>query len=170
MSCSKWLFQYPNDILVETGSGGGGGIQYALRYGFKHIHSIEIDESKHKYCINLFKNNTNVHLYLGDSIEVLPNILEKINGKATFLLDAHIMELKEVHGKVICPILQELNMIINHSKKIAVKHSILVDDAKYFNGKTQSFGNITIDDIRKAVLDVDSSYTVAVNGRMVVVK
>jgi hypothetical protein len=75
MSCAKWLCNYPNKILVETGSGGGGGIQYALSYGFKEIHSIEINKNSHDGCVKLFANKPNVHLYLGDSLSVLPEIL-----------------------------------------------------------------------------------------------
>lgn len=169
MSCSKWLNSYPNDILVETGSGGGGGINHALKYGFKEIHSIEIDAKKHELCIKLFNNNSKVNLYLGDSIDILPKILDKIKAKTTFLLDAHIMDLKECHGKAICPVLQELRMIIAHSKKYGIKHSILVDDLKFFNGSTESFDNIKLDDIKQTVLSIDSSYSVTASRRMIVI-
>ena len=167
MSCGKWLVQYPNDILVETGSGLGGGIQYALRYGFKQIHSIEIDPNRHQFCEKLFRKNPEVHLYLGDSIETLPKILDGINQKATFLLDAHIMQLSEVHGKVICPILQELTLIIGHAKKLGIKHSILIDDAKLFNGSTESFDNIKSESIKQAILELDATYTVSINKRTI---
>ena len=158
MSCGKWLFQYPNDILVETGSGGGGGIRYALQYGFKEIHSVEINKAYHDVCVSVFKDNPNVHLYLGDSIAVLPQILSKISTQATFLLDAHVMSLDQVHGKTVCPILEELKTIVAHSKSLGIKHSLLIDDVKLFNGLVDSFDRIKISDIEKVVYDIDPSY------------
>ena len=165
MSCAKWLFQYPNDILVETGTGGGGGVQFALKYGFKEVYSIEIDKAKYDYCVGLFKNNKNVYLYCGDSVEILPQILSKIKTKATFLLDAHVSDAKQVHGSFICPVLEELKTIVSHSKNLGVRHSILVDDANFFSGSFAPFGNIKISDIKKAITDIDSSYVITVGKR-----
>ena len=158
MSCGKWLHQYPNDILVETGSGLGGGIKYAISYKFKTIYSVEINKKNYDFCVNLFKDYSNVHLYHGDSLVILPQILEQIKTKATFLLDAHVMSLEEVHGKSLCPILEELKMIINHAKGLGVKHSLLIDDAKLFNGMVESFARIKIADIQKVVSDLDPTY------------
>ena len=167
MSCAKWLFQYPNDILIETGSGGGGGIQYALRYGFKEIHSVEINKKNYDYCVNLFKTNKNVNLYFGDSLDVLPKILAKIKTKATFLLDAHIADIKQIHGKKICPILEELKMIVNHSKMYNFRHSILVDDSRFFSGAVEFFGNINLSDIEKTVMDIDPTYIYKIGKKSV---
>lgn len=167
MSCGKWLFQYPNDILVETGSGLGGGIQYAITAGFKEIHSIEINKNNHDYCVKVFCNNKNIHLYLGDSIDVLPQILSKIKTKATFLLDAHVMSVADIHGKFLCPVLEELKMIILHSKELGIKHSVLIDDLKLFNGMVESFGNIKVSDIKKIVDDLDPSYTFHVGKKSI---
>jgi hypothetical protein len=167
MSCGKWLFQYPNNILVETGSGGGGGIKHALLANFKEVHSIEINKNSHELCCKIFEKNSNVHLYCGDSLDILPKILSDLKDKATFLLDAHIMSLTEVHGKKICPILEELKMIINHSNSIGSRHSILIDDAKLFNGGVQTFENIKILDINKVVFDIDPSYISRVHRKYI---
>jgi hypothetical protein len=158
MSCSKWLFQYPNDIFVETGSGTGGGIQSALKYGFKEIHSIEINKQSYDYCVKLFINNNNVNLYLGDSMVILPQILSNIKAKATFLLDAHVMDVNQTHGKELCPVLEELKIIIMHSKNLGVKHSILIDDLKLFNGAVKSFNCIKVSDIKGIIDGLDPNY------------
>ena len=167
MSCGKWLFQYPNDVLVETGSGGGGGIRYALKYGFKEIHSIEINKAYYDVCVNAFRNNPNVFLYLGDSLSLLPQILLEIKGKSTFLLDAHVMDVKSIHGQEICPILKELRLILNHAKQLGVRHSILIDDIKLFSGSVEAFGYIKYTDIEKTIKDIDPSYTVKGWKRMI---
>lgn len=168
MSCSKWLFQYLNDVFVETGSGGGGGIQNALKYGFKEIHSIEINKQSYNHCVRLFSNNKNVNLYLGDSADMLPQILSKIKAKATFLLDAHVMDINQTHGKLICPVLEELRMIITHSKGLGIKHSILIDDLKLFNGEVKSFNCIKVSDIKDLVGGLDSTYRFSVGKRHIV--
>jgi hypothetical protein len=160
MSCGKWLFKCPKEILVETGSGGGGGIQYALRYGFKKIYSVEIDKAKYDLCSKIFKLNKDVHLYCGDSIKVLPKILENINSKATFLLDAHVSDVKQLHGDMVCPIIEELRIILNHAKELKVKHSIFIDDLQYFNGKCEAFGKIKASDIKKEITKIDPSYVI----------
>lgn len=160
MSCSKWLFQHPNDIFIETGSGAGGGIDHSILYGFKEIHSIEIDKSKYDYCVKKYAKNKSVHLYCGDSMVVLPKILSNIKTKATFLLDAHVMNVNQLHGEKVCPVLEELKIIIAHSKKIGCKHSILIDDAKFFNGSFDAFGHISLSDIKKLVGELDSSYVI----------
>jgi len=164
MSCSKWLFQYPNDIFVETGSGHGGGIQSALKYGFKEIHSIEINKESYDFCVGFF-NNKNLHLYLGDSLVILPQILANIKTKATFLLDAHVGRMNQEHGELICPVLEELKMIIGHSKILGIKHSILIDDVRFFSGKVDFFSYISVSDIKNLVDSLDSTYKFSVGRK-----
>jgi len=158
MSCSKWLFQYPNEIFIETGSGRGGGISHAIGYGFKKIYSMEINKSYYDICVNKFKDNINIKLYNGDCLDILPKILEEINQSATFLLDAHVMNIDSLSGKKICPILEELTIILNNSKDKEYKHKIIVDDVKYFNGQFAPFGNFSVEDIRKHVEGIDKRY------------
>ena len=167
MSCSKWLFQQPNDIFVETGSGSGGGIDNALKYGFKEIHSIEINKQLYQYCLRKYKGNIKVNLYCGDSIEILPKILAKIDKKTTFLLDAHVMDVSTLHGKIICPVLEEIKMIITHAQSLKIKHSILVDDVKFFNGKVKAFGCIRVEDIKDVVDSIDSTYAFNVGRKSI---
>ncbi|MEK6832818.1 MAG: hypothetical protein AABY32_02130 [Nanoarchaeota archaeon] len=144
MSCSKHLNKFPNDIFIETGSLVGKGIKNALKYGFKEIHSIEILKTNYDICVKLFKDDKRVNLYLGDSAETLPYVLKNIKNKVTFLLDAHGPCFK-------CPILKELKIILDHSNLIGVKHTIIIDDAKYFNGKREDFGFLNIADVKEIV-------------------
>jgi hypothetical protein len=51
---------------IETGSYLGHGIKHVLNT-YKHIHSIELSEKWYEYNVKQFENNTNVHMYLGDS-------------------------------------------------------------------------------------------------------
>ena len=168
MSCSKYLLNYMSKILVETGSGKGGGIKTAINIGFKEVYSIEIDKDRYNICVHKFRNHPNVHLYLGSSVDLLPLVLEKINEKATFLLDAHVMSKDETYdANYICPLLVELELILEHGIANRVKHSILIDDTKLFNGATASFDNITLADIDHARMNIDPSMTLSANRRFI---
>lgn len=147
MSCSQYLNLYPNTILIETGSGNGTGIKRALGAGFQEVHSIEIDPARYAVCLKKFVKNSKVHLYLGDSAVILPKILENIVEPCTILLDAHIMEMTEIHAEILCPVIQELKMVCDHGKLHNIKHKILIDDIGYFNGSFKSFGCINLNDL-----------------------
>jgi len=171
MSCYKTLSSLvKGNILVETGSGKGKGIQVALDSGATTVYSVEIDTERYSNCFNRFKSliPTKVTLYHGDSINILPDILKQINSKAVFLLDAHIMDEKKTHSETMCPILKEIELVLEHGKKIGAKHVLIIDDKKLFNGKTKTFDNIKIDDIKSKILSYDSTYKIAVNRREIV--
>ena len=56
-------------------------------------------------------------------------------------------------------------MVISHSKRLGIKHSVLIDDVKLFNGKTEAFDNIKIDNIKNLITELDNSYSVSAEGR-----
>lgn len=166
MSIGYVLKYFKNDILVETGSQVGKAISMALNYGFKEIHSIEINPSCYEICKKKFAKQENVYLYLGDSVDVLPVVLEKINQKTTFLLDAHLNSMDcKYKGKIICPIFQEIDCIFAHNKKYNLRHDILIDDRKYFNGKIDYFENIKEADLINKIKAFDEKYNIRIIGR-----
>jgi hypothetical protein len=90
MSATKGLFKkFANPIFIETGSNWGFGIQQALDEGFPVVYSIEIVDELFAHCFTEFRKNKNVHLYFGDCVTILPEILNEVNEPATFWLDAH---------------------------------------------------------------------------------
>ena len=94
------LFEkYVNPIFVETGTYKGDSVQEALDVGFKKVYTIELDDGRYEKCVKRFANNPNVHLYHGDTLEILPKVLELVDERATFWLDAHIT--RGVFGKLI---------------------------------------------------------------------
>lgn len=160
MSCSWALKDFPNSIMIETGSCMGDGVATALNLGFTKIYSIEIDRHRHDYCVSRFKNNLNVRLYLGDSIDVLPDILRNIHESCTFLLDAHISKLDQLHGKLICPLLEEIKIIAKHGLENKIRHKLIIDDKKFLNGMNESFNNLTVKDVEKILFETDSAYKI----------
>jgi hypothetical protein len=104
--------------FVETGTHLGHGVQYALDHGFEQILSCEFMEDRYQHCMDRFSDNDNVSLYCGNSLECMPKMLESIDDKACFWLDAHW----EGGG---VPTFEELEMIKNHPIK---NHTIIIDD------------------------------------------
>jgi hypothetical protein len=112
------------DVFIETGTFQGAGITLAIEAGFTEIHSIDI---KPQIPSNYQHGLENIHLYIGDSAEVLEGLLPKLKGrKIMFWLDAHsqIMEGEEENF----PLLRELLVIRESKLKNA---TFLIDDFLY---------------------------------------
>lgn len=123
--------RYLNNWFVETGSHMGDGIQMALDAGFKSVFSIELTKEYYDHCIKRFQNIQGVALFLGDSVEKLPEVIESIWGPATFWLDGHWdICAEETRGILDFPLLKELDIIASHPIK---NHTIIIDDVRLFN-------------------------------------
>jgi len=123
------LSKYISDVFIETGTYKGQTVEIALNLGFKEIYSLELNSKLYKKARRKFKKNKNVFLFEGDSITMLPEVLEKISAPATFWLDAHESGPGLPGGKVLYPILEELKIVAGHFVKT---HTIMVDDRRIF--------------------------------------
>ena len=81
--------KYNLDIYIETGTGSGQCLDYALQYKFDSFHSVEINLNLFSEAIYKYKTNVNCYIYKGNSFTVLPDILNCINSNVLFWLDAH---------------------------------------------------------------------------------
>jgi hypothetical protein len=117
------------EILIETGTLFGDTIA-ATRRHFSDIYSIELSPELHARAKQRFANDPNVHLLLGDSGEVLKDILAEILRPPLFWLDAHYSGGPTVRGKEDTPIVQELETILALSPDCVA----LIDDARLFDG------------------------------------
>jgi hypothetical protein len=70
---------------------------------------------------------------LGSSVDVLPTILDQLEGPALFWLNAHPKpgDAENVKSGEI-PALREVELILHH--RDAADHVILIDDARFFTG------------------------------------
>ena len=85
-----YISSYELDNFVETGTGKGVGLLYALHFNFKKFFSIEIMEELHKQNLMRFSSEDRVSLYLGDSFDGLKEYCYQFPGNRTlFWLDAH---------------------------------------------------------------------------------
>jgi len=145
------LGKYKTDIFVETGTHLGGGITTALFVGFKDIYSIEIDLNKYNKIKDLLKYNESVHLYLGDSKDILPKLLSNLSKeRITFFLDAHSDDYN--------PLLYELYIIKNSPRN---DHIILIDDRRMMgNQNYQCWKYITEEDVIKTLKEINPNYNI----------
>ena len=85
------LLEYKTPAMrtfVETGTEFGATIE-GVRGSFDAIHSIEFDEVLFRRATEKFAADQNIHLYRGDSAEVISQVLRQVNAPALFWLDAH---------------------------------------------------------------------------------
>ena len=154
ITTSEVFQKYPNKIFIESGSYRGNGIQNALDAGFQEIYSIELAPHLHEYCCARFANNPHVHLYLGDSSELLTPILADINEPVTFWLDGHYSSGDTAKGSSNTPILVELASIAEHHIHT---HTILIDDVRQFG--QMEFDYINQEMIIQALMNINPEYT-----------
>ena len=154
------LFErYVNPIFIETGTYIGDSVQEALDVGFERVYTIELDEARFKRCVERFADNPNVHLFQGDTLDILPKILELVDKRATFWLDAHIT--RGTVGKLKCPIVEEVKLISTHAIK---NHTILMDDRRLLG--SNRFGKVHEKDIIKAIKNLNPNYDISYEDGM----
>ena len=143
-----------NRTFIETGSYYGDGIQKALDAGFENIISIEITPKYYELCKEKFKDYPNVKIILGDTVNVLPEILKNTTEACTIWVDAHYTEPSTNFGTKWCPLMEELENLKNG----LIPHTILIDDLRVWTEKKYDFN---IEDIKKAVLEINPNYTIS---------
>ena len=143
--------------LIETGTYHGHTIEN-LKECFDEIHSIEIDSDLYDFCKTRLKNDANIHLHLGDSSKVLPEVLDNIKEPCLFWLDAHQCQGEDIGQEAATmPIWDEIKTIMTHPVK---NHCVLIDDMRGFDVDhlteyLQSFGPSKVevkDDIMRVML------------------
>jgi len=118
-------------IFVETGTYYGETLS-ALRGSFDDLYSIELSEDFYRRATKRFRGDSKIHLWQGDSGEVLTEVLKLVDMPALFWLDGHYSGEPTAIGAEMTPIFRELKQI--SEQPLQDKHLIVVDDARLFNG------------------------------------
>jgi len=161
LTLTKNIFnEYKNDyrIFVETGTYKGGSVELALECGFEKIYTIDISTQNKFECESKFVNqikNKQVELLFGDTIDILPNLIDRLNEPSLFWLDAHFDVHSDICGKFNCPIIQELNIIKTSKIKL---HTIMIDDLRIFKKQTDWGVGIYIENILEKLKEINTSY------------
>ncbi|PIR43755.1 hypothetical protein COV24_01205 [candidate division WWE3 bacterium CG10_big_fil_rev_8_21_14_0_10_32_10] len=128
---------------------------------FNKIISIELGTDLYKRAKKRFKDNKNITIVQGDSGKILPSILKNINQSVLFWLDGHYSAGVTALGDKECPIFEELDAVFNNSKN---KHTILIDDARCFNG-TGDYP--TIEKLKKYIKGKNKNYKVTIKNDII---
>ncbi len=119
------------NTFIETGTYLGNTVN-AVKSKFKEVYSIELNKGLYLRAKQKFTKDEHINFILGDSSEILPEILSKIESPCLFWLDAHYSGENTSKTNLETPIVKELQSILNHPNK---NHIILIDDAHHFTGK-----------------------------------
>lgn len=150
------LSQYAEgDTFVETGTYVGDTVQLALDYGFKNIHSIELNLELYRICAKRFEDRDNVKIWLGESQDRMDEILQSLVGQATFWLDAHASGPLAGGRFGGSPLVQELNTIGKHYIN---NHVIIIDDCRLFG--SAEWSGLKKEQVIDALLDINNRYRV----------
>jgi hypothetical protein len=155
MTIQQYQIQFKYKVFVETGTFLGDMVEAQRRY-FEKVYSIELGTRLYENAKKRFERNRNVVIALGDSGNVLPKILTKINEPAIFWLDGHYSEGITAKGEKECPIFEELDAIFNAPR---YNHVLLIDDARCFIGKGD-YPNI--ETLTQYILKKESRYHIEV--------
>jgi len=129
-------------VLVETGTYLGDMVD-ATQREFREIHSIELDEALYASAKHRFRTIAHVHLYRGDSGELLPVVLSRISEPCLFWLDAHPSGGVTAGSLLSPPVTREVEAILAHPTR---GHVVLIDDAASFTGHD---GYPSLDELRR---------------------
>lgn len=132
---------------VETGTGEGTCLEHVLQFNFKTYYSVEIYPQIYENAKSKFSNNKNCSILLGNSFEVLPEILKNIQGNTLFFLDAHFpgadfhyetyTSVKDYDTRL--PLKKELQTI-SKIKDIS-KDVFIIDDLRVYEDNNYGDGN-----------------------------
>lgn len=114
--------------LVETGTCHGDMVA-AMQNEFKKIVSIELAEPFYQEVCRRFQGVANVELILGDSAKALPEVVQRLEGRAIFWLDGHYSGGDTARGENDTPVNEELRAIFKPGEP---DHIVLIDDARCF--------------------------------------
>jgi len=126
----RYAEQFDLATLIETGTHNGDMV-FAMRSTFRQIFSIELGNELYRTAASRFARDPQIRILEGDSAQVLPEVLAKLEAPALFWLDGHYSAGRTARGEQDTPISAELEFILAHPVS---GHVVLIDDARHFNG------------------------------------
>lgn len=154
--------KYGITTMVETGTYLGQMVNDTKDI-FGMVFSIELDEHLHNIARKRFANDDNIFLFQGDSAELLPIVLDMIDGSCIFWLDAHYSGGNTSKANIETPILSELRAILKHPG--IKEHIILIDDARLF--ESMASGYPSLEYVRDIVYGSDNELTLHIEDDII---
>ena len=124
---------YDIDTYVESGT--WEGVQLSIAAGsFASVYGIELDENCFGNTEYNNEKHSNVQVILGDTVDILPRLLQKYKDKPLFiLLDAHFCQIDPPIKKAFFPLWRELEMIRDRG----MPDIVAIDDMHTFGIKRE---------------------------------
>lgn len=143
--------------FIETGSMEGWTMDVATAHGFEVMHGIELMQKYYDFSIEQQKDKPNVHFWLGESPDILPDIVKNLTTPATFWLDAHGSGPDIPGGKYgRCPLVQEIAAIALSPCK---EHVLMIDDIRLFG--THEWDFVSKESVLEAIYKINPNYKFA---------
>lgn len=129
----EFLLQLQDDytrfpVFIETGT-HYGSTTFAMEPLFDKLYTIELGPNVYNTTKGAYKGKK-IEFILGDSSDVFPFLLPKIDEKAVFFLDGHYSGGGTAQGEKDCPLVEELEAIQNLFRSEAL---LIIDDYRLFN-------------------------------------
>jgi len=143
------MHKYNTRTFLETGTGGGDGVQFAQFYAFDKIYSVELLDNLMDRIRARFASDSRVDLRVVKSIDVLREIPPAVKGNTLFWLDAHFPGEYTDHAPmdaegdvdVRLPLEKELALI--KELRPDFRDVILIDDLWIYERDKFEWGNLT---------------------------
>jgi hypothetical protein len=124
----------PFQVFIETGTYRGETI-FHMESFFDSLHTIEINENLYNTCKAQYDGDK-IAFYLGNSSNILPQILPLVKGNVIFFLDGHWSSKDTGRGEKDVPLLEELEFI---NAQLQEKAIIIIDDYRLFGRHPKAF-------------------------------
>jgi hypothetical protein len=108
---ARVLHQYALETFVESGTSSGDTCARMLTEGATRVYTTEAWEQAYAAAVRRFENDDRIDVLFGDSADLLPGILDKLDGPALFWLDAHYSGDGTAKLEKQTPIVEELEAI-----------------------------------------------------------
>lgn len=133
------------NAFIETGTYKGHSSREAAKM-FDRVITIELSSELYNEAKELSKEYSNINFHNGDTVELLPGILENIEpGCFFFFLDAHQSGSDTTNNGENVPLLKELSIILDYIKSNSI---IVIDDLRLFE-QAWDWAGVSIGSIRE---------------------
>lgn len=150
---TDYALKYPfAEVFIETGTAFGDTVTAVCEL-FHHSYTIEVSPVIYKKVAPKLAK-LGITCLLGDSEELLPELLAQLDTSCFFWLDGHWCGDTHGRGNQDTPVAQELETIF----ATKIPHVVLVDDARLF-GNDPNYP--TIDWVRNIAVNQDIRYDFA---------
>ena len=167
----EYLAKYAvGDTFIETGTYHGDTVNIALAHGFKRIHTIELNVDLFAENVIRFKDRPEVKVWHGDSVDIIPEIVESLTEPSTFWLDAHAsgplvggnygpcpleLELRAIFGKEVVT-MSHMGIEKNIKRRSVNTHTIFVGDRRLLG--TAEWGFVSEEQIVHMIMSINPEY------------